>query len=40
MIKKAVDSIEYWRSQYQNYKELSLIFNAIDKTKKKLKLKS
>lgn len=39
MIKRAIDSIAYWREQNAIYSELNPIFVAIDKTKKKLEKK-
>jgi len=32
IIKRALNNIRYWREQYKNYSEFSLIIKAIDKT--------
>lgn len=37
MLKKAVNEIEYWKKSYNDFIELEDIYNAIDKTQKKLK---
>ena len=36
-IRQALEEADLWQTRYHDYKELSAIFSAIDKTKKKLK---
>lgn len=38
VIQQALEEIESWKQRYEDYKELSLIFGAIEETQKKLKL--
>ena len=37
ILQRALEEIEYWQKKYSQYKELSMIFKSIEKTKQRIK---